>query len=83
MSSNISVSPDNPYGQVTIPRAKLRLSDDVSTVIANPGALSSNDSNPYSASNSSPAPYVVKEAGGEDEGRGRCPACCYRCRRRK
>ncbi|KAK9532118.1 hypothetical protein VZT92_009520 [Zoarces viviparus] len=77
MSSNINVSPDNPYGQVTIPRAKLRLSDDLSTVIANPGALSSAD--PYS---SSPPPYVVKDAGEEEEG-GRGPACCYRCRRRK
>ncbi|KAL6096391.1 uncharacterized protein ACO6RY_05730 [Pungitius sinensis] len=83
MSSNINVSPDNPYGQVTIPRAKLRLSDDVSMVIANPGALSSNDRNPYAASSASSPPYVVKEASGEDEGQGRCPACCYRCRRRK
>ncbi|TNN48979.1 hypothetical protein EYF80_040806 [Liparis tanakae] len=81
MSSNIHVSPDNPYGQVTIPRAKLRLSDDGGMVIANPMALSGNDLNPY-VSSSSPPPYVVKEAGGEEVG-GRCPACCYRCRRRK
>lgn len=80
--SNIHISPDNPYGQVTIPRAKLRSSDDIATVIANPGALSSIDGNPYGMSNPAPPPYVVKEAGGEEEG-GRCPACCYRCRRRK
>ncbi|KAL3041108.1 hypothetical protein OYC64_019333 [Pagothenia borchgrevinki] len=75
--SNINVSLDNPYGEVTIPRAKLHPSEDGSTVIANPMALSS-DNNPYSAQ--SPAPsYLVKEAEPE-EGGGRC---CYRCRRRK
>lgn len=82
--STIKVSLDNPYGEVTIPRAKLRPSDDV-TVIANPVALSSNDGNLYGMSSSAPPPpYVVKEAGGgEDEEEGRCRACCYRCRRRK
>ncbi|KAG7273908.1 hypothetical protein CRUP_009164 [Coryphaenoides rupestris] len=39
--SAISVSLDNPYGDVTIPRAKLRGED--SLVIGNPGALD----NPY------------------------------------
>uniref|UniRef100_A0A3Q3MZJ8 Uncharacterized protein n=1 Tax=Mastacembelus armatus TaxID=205130 RepID=A0A3Q3MZJ8_9TELE len=85
MSSNIKVSLDNPYGQVTIPRAKLHSSDDVATVIANPMALSNNDGNPYGVMNSAPPPpYTVKEDGGrgEEEG-GRCRACCYRCRRRK
>uniref|UniRef100_A0A3Q3JVU8 Uncharacterized protein n=1 Tax=Monopterus albus TaxID=43700 RepID=A0A3Q3JVU8_MONAL len=84
MSSNIKVSLDNPYGQVTIPRAKLHSDDGVAMVIANPVALSSNDGNPYSTSSSAPPPYMVKEdgGGGEDEG-GRCRACCYRCRRRK
>uniref|UniRef100_A0A3Q3G8N5 Uncharacterized protein n=1 Tax=Labrus bergylta TaxID=56723 RepID=A0A3Q3G8N5_9LABR len=79
--SNINVSLENPYGEVTIPRAKLRPSDDA-TVIANPMALSNNDSNPYGVASSAPPPYMVKEAGEEEEG-GRCPACCYRCRRRK
>eukprot|EP00064_Thunnus_orientalis_P026229 superscaffoldBa00015882_g26723 len=82
MSSNINVSLDNPYGEVTIPRAKLRPSDDVATVIANPVALSSNDVNPYGISSPAPPPYMVKEAGPEEEG-GRCRACCYRCKRRK
>ncbi|KAK2887828.1 hypothetical protein Q8A73_019276 [Channa argus] len=83
MSSNIKVSLENPYGQVTIPRAKLHSSNDVSTVIANPMAL--NESNPYATSGSAPPPpYIVKEDGGgvEEEG-GRCHACCYRCRKRK
>lgn len=85
MSSNINVSLENPYGEVTIPRAKLRPSDDVATVIANPMALSSNDGNPYGVSSSAPPPpYVVKEAGGgEEEEEGRSRACCYSCRRRK
>lgn len=79
--SNINVSLENPYGEVHIPRAKIRPSDDA-TVIANPMALSTHDGNPYGVSSSAPPPpYVVKEAG-EEEG-GRCPACCYRCRRRK
>ncbi|XP_035533263.1 uncharacterized protein si:ch211-202f5.3 [Morone saxatilis] len=83
MSSNINISLENPYGDVTIPRAKLRPSDDIATVIANPMALSSNDENPYGVSSSAPPPpYVVKEAGGEEE-EGRSRVCCYRCRRRK
>lgn len=82
MSSNIKVSLDNPYGEVTIPRAKLRPSDDVSTVIANPVALSSE--NPYGTSSSAPPPpYMVKDAGEGEEEEGRCRVCCYRCRRRK
>uniref|UniRef100_A0A3B4VJ87 Uncharacterized protein n=1 Tax=Seriola dumerili TaxID=41447 RepID=A0A3B4VJ87_SERDU len=85
MSSNINVSLDNPYGQVTIPRAKLHHPDDTATVIANPVALSGNDGNPYGVSSSAPPPpYMVKEdGGGEEEGGGKCRACCYRCRRRK
>ncbi|XP_035847759.1 uncharacterized protein si:ch211-202f5.3 [Sander lucioperca] len=79
MSSNIRVSLENPYGEVTIPRAKLRPSDGDATVIANPGALSGE--NPYGVSSSAPPPYVVKEAAVEEERGGR--ACCYRCRRRK
>ncbi|MED6271938.1 hypothetical protein CHARACLAT_025261, partial [Characodon lateralis] len=79
MSSNINISLENPYGQVTIPRAKLRLSEDA-TVITNPVAL--NSENPYAQKGSDPPPYTVKEDGGEEEG-GRCQACCYRCRRRK
>uniref|UniRef100_A0A3Q2NNR9 Uncharacterized protein n=1 Tax=Fundulus heteroclitus TaxID=8078 RepID=A0A3Q2NNR9_FUNHE len=79
MSSNINISLENPYGQVTIPRAKLRQPDDA-TVIANPMAL--NSENPYSQKGSDPPPYTVKEDGGEEE-EGRCRACCYRCRRRK
>uniref|UniRef100_A0A3P8RLA9 Si:ch211-202f5.3 n=1 Tax=Amphiprion percula TaxID=161767 RepID=A0A3P8RLA9_AMPPE len=81
MSSNINVSLDNPYGEVTIPRAKLRPSDD-STVIANPLALSSTNENPYAVSSSAPPPYMVKEDGGGEEEGGRCRACCYRCRRK-
>uniref|UniRef100_A0A3B5A354 Si:ch211-202f5.3 n=1 Tax=Stegastes partitus TaxID=144197 RepID=A0A3B5A354_9TELE len=82
MSSNINVSLDNPYGEVTIPRAKLRPSDDISTVIANPMALSGNNENPYAVSSSAPPPYMVKEDGGGEEEGGRCRACCYRCRRK-
>ncbi|KAK2818483.1 hypothetical protein Q5P01_024044 [Channa striata] len=83
MSSNINVSLENPYGQVTIPRAKLHSYNDVSTVIANPMVL--NEGNPYATSGSAPPPpYIVKEdGGGVDEEGGRCRACCYRCRKRK
>ncbi|KAK5851464.1 hypothetical protein PBY51_023015 [Eleginops maclovinus] len=77
--SNINVSLDNPYGEVTIPRAKLHPSEDVSMVIANPMALD-NDENPYGAQSPAPPPYLVKEADPEEEGGGQC---CYRCRRRK
>ncbi|XP_058473074.1 uncharacterized protein si:ch211-202f5.3 [Solea solea] len=80
--STINVSLDNPYGQVNIPRAKLRSSDDPSMVITNPMALDSNVGNPYSSSGSAPPPYMVKEDGGEED-EGRCRACCYRCRRKK
>uniref|UniRef100_A0A8D3A9N3 Uncharacterized protein n=1 Tax=Scophthalmus maximus TaxID=52904 RepID=A0A8D3A9N3_SCOMX len=84
MSSNINVSLENPYSQVTIPRAKLRPSNDVATVIANPMALSGNDGNPYSSSSAPPPAYMVKEDGGGEEGEGGwCRACCYRCKRRK
>lgn len=83
MSSNIKVSLDNPYGHVTIPRAKLRPSDSDATVIANPTALGSGEGNSY-ATSSAPPPYMVKEdGGGDEEEAGRCRACCYRCRRRK
>ncbi|KAM4634260.1 uncharacterized protein ACJ7VT_018813 [Polymixia lowei] len=58
--SSINVSLDNPYGHVTIPRAKLRhhdnnngIHDDGSMVIANPAALvnagHSSYGNPYGA----------------------------------
>lgn len=83
MSSNINVSLENPYGEVTIPRAKIRSSDDGNVVIANPMALSSDAGNPYGVSSSAPPPYVVKEAGGLEEEEVKSSACCYRCRRRK
>uniref|UniRef100_A0A3P9LCL3 Uncharacterized protein n=1 Tax=Oryzias latipes TaxID=8090 RepID=A0A3P9LCL3_ORYLA len=80
MSSNINVSLDNPYGQVTIPRAKLRPSDGGSTVIANPTALCSNDTSYTISSSAHKESYMVKEDEGvEEEKRG----CCYRCRRKK
>lgn len=46
----MNISLENPYGDVTIPRAKLR--DDSSTIIMNPMALESsynrtNGTNPY------------------------------------
>lgn len=81
--SSINVSIDNPYGEVVIPRAKIRSPDDVSTVITNPVALSNDAGNPYGVSNSEPPPYVVKEAGGGEEEEGRSRGCCYRCRRKK
>uniref|UniRef100_A0A4W6CNR2 Uncharacterized protein n=1 Tax=Lates calcarifer TaxID=8187 RepID=A0A4W6CNR2_LATCA len=84
MTSKLSVNLDNPYSEVTIPRAKLHSSDNVAMVIANPVALNGSDGNPYStASSAPPPPYMVKEDGGGDEEGGRCRACCYRCRRRK
>ncbi|XP_077478227.1 uncharacterized protein LOC144090543 isoform X1 [Stigmatopora argus] len=80
MSSNIQVSLDNPYGQVSIPRAKLRGAGDGATVIANPGALNGGPIH-STQGHPQPPPYLVEDA--EDEvGGGRC-ACCYRCRRRK
>lgn len=72
--SKINVSPENPYGEVTIPRAKIRSPDDNAVVIVNPMAMSSNQGDP--------PPYVVKEAGVEEE-EARSRACCYRCRRKK
>lgn len=72
--SKINVSPENPYGEVTIPRAKIRSPDDNATVIVNPMTMSSNEGNP--------PPYVVKEAGVEEE-EARSRTCCYRCRRKK
>lgn len=72
--SNINVSLDNPYGHVTIPRAKLGTSGDGSTVIANPAVVNGNNNNPYA----SPAPEV-REAEPEEP---RCRACCYRCRKK-
>ena len=78
--SNINLSMDNPYGHVTIPRAKLRGLDD-STVIANPMAQNGDASSPPSDGvQNPPPPYMVKE---DTEEVGRCPACCYRCRRKK
>ncbi|KAJ0037117.1 hypothetical protein NL108_018580 [Boleophthalmus pectinirostris] len=71
--SSINVSLENPYGRVTIPRAKLQSNADGSTVIANPAVVNGN-SNPYA----SPAPEV-REAEPEEP---RCRACCYRCRRK-
>lgn len=82
MATKFNVSIDNPYGNVHIPRATLRPSDDGGTVIANPMAVSGDDGNPYSVSSSAPPPYVVKDAGEEQE-EGKSRACCYRCRRRK
>lgn len=73
--SRINVSPENPYGEVTIPRAKIRSPDDNATVIVNPMTMSSNEGNP--------PPYVVKEAGVEEEEEARSRTCCYRCRRKK
>lgn len=82
--SKIDVTLENPYSEVSIPRAKLRSSNDVATVIANPMALSNDGGNPYAMSSSAPPPpYVVKEAGGGEEEEGRSRVCCYRCRRRK
>ncbi|KAG7314840.1 hypothetical protein KOW79_022143 [Hemibagrus wyckioides] len=48
----MNLSLDNPYGDVSIPRAKLRSYDDSSTVIINPMALESSyngnaSQNPY------------------------------------
>uniref|UniRef100_A0A8C6S414 Uncharacterized protein n=1 Tax=Neogobius melanostomus TaxID=47308 RepID=A0A8C6S414_9GOBI len=74
--SGINVSLDNPYGHVTIPRA--RLQTDGSTVIANPAVVNGNTNsagnNPYGGS----APEV-REAEPEEP---QCRACCYRCRRK-
>ncbi|RVE66274.1 hypothetical protein OJAV_G00124870 [Oryzias javanicus] len=73
----------SPSALVTIPRAKLHPSDEGSTVIANPMALSSNEKSYTVSSSAHQEPYTVKEDGGVDEERGGCRACCYRCRRRK
>lgn len=80
--SKINVSLENPYSEVTIPRAKLRNPDD-GTVIANPMALGNENGNPYTVSSSAPPPYVVKEAGVEEEEEARSRGCCYRCKRKK
>lgn len=81
--SNINVSLENPYGEVTIPRAKIRSSEDINMVIANPMALNGEGETKNGVSSSAPPPpYVVKEAEGEEE-EGRSRACCYRCRRKK
>lgn len=82
--STINVSLENPYGEVVIPRAKIRSPDDASTVITNTAALGGDGTNPYGVTNSEPPPYMVKEAGGgEEEEEARSRGCCYRCRRKK
>ncbi|KAK7173824.1 hypothetical protein R3I93_003600 [Phoxinus phoxinus] len=51
----MNISLENPYGDVTIPRAKLRDENESSTIIMNPMALESaynnrnSSSNPYSS----------------------------------
>uniref|UniRef100_A0AAY4E234 Uncharacterized protein n=1 Tax=Denticeps clupeoides TaxID=299321 RepID=A0AAY4E234_9TELE len=89
----MNVSLENPYGNVTIPRAKLRT--DSSTVIINPLAL---ENNPYGGDVVSGVPvygteldrsqvtpayngkatYTVTE---DNEQVRRCGVCC--CRRRR
>ncbi|KAI1905110.1 hypothetical protein AGOR_G00012550 [Albula goreensis] len=59
----MNLSLDNPYGEVTIPRAKLRTTADSSTVIANPLA---HDSSLYSGRNSALNPYGNFKPAGED-----------------
>uniref|UniRef100_A0AAY5KMW1 Uncharacterized protein n=1 Tax=Esox lucius TaxID=8010 RepID=A0AAY5KMW1_ESOLU len=59
----MNVSLENPYGNVNIPRAKLRTSGD-STVIINPMALDST----YSNHNSSLNPYGAFRPGGTSPG---------------
>ncbi|KAJ7988542.1 hypothetical protein DPEC_G00324650 [Dallia pectoralis] len=59
----MNVSLENPYGDVNIPRAKLRSSGD-STVIINPMALDSN----YSNQNFSLNPYGAFQPGGKSQG---------------
>ncbi|KAJ8260622.1 hypothetical protein COCON_G00163450 [Conger conger] len=58
---------DNPYKDVTIPRAKLRAStNDTSTVIANPLALDSAQYTSKSNRNSTLNPYGNFKPSGED-----------------
>lgn len=57
---------DNPYGDVTIPRAKLRSPEDSSTVFANPLALDSANYGAQSNRNSALNPYGNFRPSGED-----------------
>uniref|UniRef100_A0A667YSZ6 Uncharacterized protein n=1 Tax=Myripristis murdjan TaxID=586833 RepID=A0A667YSZ6_9TELE len=88
--SSINVSLDNPYRDVTIPRAKLRPSsvsngNGDATVIANPlavdGGYDVTAGGVAGTQSSAPPPYMVKEDV-EEERAGSCRACCYRCRRK-
>lgn len=57
----MNISLENPYGDVTIPRAKLRDQPDSSTIIINPMALEST----YKNHNSSVNPYSSFKTPGE------------------
>lgn len=59
----MNLSLENPYGDVTIPRAKLRSAED-STIITNPMAVGST----YSNRNSSLNPYGAFKPNGESQG---------------
>uniref|UniRef100_A0A8C1HYP0 Si:ch211-202f5.3 n=2 Tax=Cyprinus carpio TaxID=7962 RepID=A0A8C1HYP0_CYPCA len=58
----MNISIENPYGDVTIPRAKLRDQPDSSTIIMNPMALESTYNNRNSAFN----PYNSFKTPGEN-----------------
>uniref|UniRef100_A0A8C2AQF1 Si:ch211-202f5.3 n=1 Tax=Cyprinus carpio TaxID=7962 RepID=A0A8C2AQF1_CYPCA len=58
----MNISIENPYGDVTIPRAKLRDQPDSSTIIMNPMALESTYNNRKSAFN----PYNSFKTPGEN-----------------
>uniref|UniRef100_A0A672LQ05 Si:ch211-202f5.3 n=1 Tax=Sinocyclocheilus grahami TaxID=75366 RepID=A0A672LQ05_SINGR len=58
----MNISLENPYGDVTIPRAKLRGPADSSTIIMNPMALESTYNNRNSALN----PYSSFKTPGEN-----------------
>ncbi|XP_050965185.1 uncharacterized protein si:ch211-202f5.3 [Labeo rohita] len=58
----MNISLENPYGDVTIPRAKLRDQADSSTIIMNPMALESS----YNNRNSGLNPYSSFKTPGEN-----------------
>ncbi|XP_036385584.1 uncharacterized protein si:ch211-202f5.3 [Megalops cyprinoides] len=66
----MNLSLDNPYGEVTIPRAKLRTSEDTSTVIANPLVVDTSLYSTQARHNSALNPYGSFKPPGDESAQG-------------
>lgn len=93
--SNLNLSLDNPYGSVTIPRAKLSSVEDGSVVIANPAAVYSaagpsalnpygnfqprGEQGPQDPSGRTPMPYEGTASTYTIKETEEKDSCCYSC----